>query len=142
MDHLIENFDFGSIGAGTIVDVGGSHGQVSISIARPRLFPPLNGTTRSAHHSYSPARQTNLVRIAHPQQQLQITVLRRSQSLLCRHLCTLPRLPNNPDTVIAQQTCQNSVELDLGKFGTGAVLRAVRPGEICALLVIDEGFLA
>lgn len=32
--HLIDNFDFGSIGAGTIVDVGGSHGQVSIPIAR------------------------------------------------------------------------------------------------------------
>ena len=34
MSHLIENFDFGTIGAGTIVDVGGSHGQVSIAIAK------------------------------------------------------------------------------------------------------------
>ena len=34
MDHLINHFDFGSIGAGTIVDVGGSHGQVSIEIAK------------------------------------------------------------------------------------------------------------
>lgn len=34
MNHLIDNFDFGSIGHGTIVDVGGSHGQVSIGIAR------------------------------------------------------------------------------------------------------------
>ena len=34
MNHLIDNFDFGSIGHGTIVDVGGSHGQVSIAIAR------------------------------------------------------------------------------------------------------------
>ncbi|KAL2045336.1 hypothetical protein N7G274_002419 [Stereocaulon virgatum] len=37
MDHLIDNFNFGSIGAGTIVDVGGSHGQVSIPIARKYL---------------------------------------------------------------------------------------------------------
>lgn len=34
MNHLIDNFDFGSIGHGTIVDVGGSHGQVSIAIAQ------------------------------------------------------------------------------------------------------------
>ncbi len=34
MNHLIDNFDFGSIGHGIIVDVGGSHGQVSIEIAR------------------------------------------------------------------------------------------------------------
>ena len=33
MNHLIDNYDFGSIGAGTIVDVGGSHGQVSIALA-------------------------------------------------------------------------------------------------------------
>ena len=32
--YLVDNFDFGSIGAGTIVDVGGSHGQVSIAIAQ------------------------------------------------------------------------------------------------------------
>ena len=34
MNHLVNNFDFGSIGQGTIVDVGGSHGQVSIAIAQ------------------------------------------------------------------------------------------------------------
>jgi hypothetical protein len=34
MSHLIEHYDFGSIGSGTIVDVGGSHGQVSIAIAK------------------------------------------------------------------------------------------------------------
>ena len=34
MDHLIENYDFGSIGAGTLVDIGGSHGQVSIALAQ------------------------------------------------------------------------------------------------------------
>ena len=34
MSHLVDNFDFGSIGKGLIVDVGGSHGQVSIAIAR------------------------------------------------------------------------------------------------------------
>lgn len=34
MNHLIDNFDFGSIGHGTIVDVGGSRAQVSIALAR------------------------------------------------------------------------------------------------------------
>lgn len=34
MNHLIDNFDFGAIGHGTVVDIGGSHGQVSIAIAR------------------------------------------------------------------------------------------------------------
>jgi hypothetical protein len=34
MNHLINNFDFGSVPEGTIVDVGGSHAQVSIEIAR------------------------------------------------------------------------------------------------------------
>ena len=34
VNHLIDNFDFGSINHGTIVDVGGSHGQVSIAIAQ------------------------------------------------------------------------------------------------------------
>lgn len=37
--HLVDNFDFGSIGRGTIVDVGGSHGQVSIAIAEK--FPDV-----------------------------------------------------------------------------------------------------
>ncbi|KAL9594942.1 MAG: hypothetical protein Q9219_006748 [cf. Caloplaca sp. 3 TL-2023] len=32
--YLVDNYDFGSIGAGTVVDVGGSHGQVSIEIVR------------------------------------------------------------------------------------------------------------
>ncbi|KAL8788742.1 MAG: hypothetical protein Q9195_007149 [Heterodermia aff. obscurata] len=32
--YLVDNYDFGSIGPGTIVDVGGSHGQVSTAIAR------------------------------------------------------------------------------------------------------------
>jgi tRNA G46 methylase TrmB len=31
LNHLIDNFDFGS---GTIVDIGGSHGQVSVAIAQ------------------------------------------------------------------------------------------------------------
>jgi hypothetical protein len=39
MKHLIDNFDFGSIGTGTIVDVGGSHAQVSIAIAQ--RFPEV-----------------------------------------------------------------------------------------------------
>jgi len=39
MNHLIDNFDFGAIGHGTILDVGGSHGQVSIAIAR--RFPDV-----------------------------------------------------------------------------------------------------
>lgn len=34
INHLIDNYDFGSIGHGTIVDVGGSHAQVSIAIAQ------------------------------------------------------------------------------------------------------------
>ena len=34
MSHLIDNFDFGSVHEGLIVDVGGSHGQVCIAIAR------------------------------------------------------------------------------------------------------------
>ncbi|PLB54881.1 O-methyltransferase [Aspergillus steynii IBT 23096] len=34
VSHLIENYDFGAIGPGTIVDVGGSTGQVSIEIAK------------------------------------------------------------------------------------------------------------
>jgi hypothetical protein len=38
--YLVENFDFGSIGRGTIVDVGGSHGQVSIAIAQK--FPDVS----------------------------------------------------------------------------------------------------
>ena len=33
MTHLLDNYDFASLGAGTIVDVGGSHGQVSIALA-------------------------------------------------------------------------------------------------------------
>ena len=37
--YLVDNFDCASIGAGTIVDVGGSHGQVSIEIAR--RFPDV-----------------------------------------------------------------------------------------------------
>ncbi|KAI4151390.1 MAG: hypothetical protein LQ340_003535 [Diploschistes diacapsis] len=40
MDHLISNYDFGVIGNGTIVDVGGSHGQVAIAIARK--YPHVN----------------------------------------------------------------------------------------------------
>lgn len=39
MCHLIDNFDFGAVENGTIVDVGGSHGQVSIAIAR--RFPGI-----------------------------------------------------------------------------------------------------
>jgi hypothetical protein len=31
LNHLVDNFDFGS---GTIVDIGGSHGQVSVAIAQ------------------------------------------------------------------------------------------------------------
>ena len=34
VNHPIDNFDFGSINHGTIVDVDGSHGQVSIAIAQ------------------------------------------------------------------------------------------------------------
>lgn len=34
MNNLIDSYDFGSIGHDTIVDVGGSHGQVSIAVAR------------------------------------------------------------------------------------------------------------
>ena len=33
MDHLINNFEFGTTDTGIIVDVGGSQGQVSIAIA-------------------------------------------------------------------------------------------------------------
>lgn len=32
--YLVENFDFGGIGRGTIVDIGGSQGQVSVAIAK------------------------------------------------------------------------------------------------------------
>ena len=39
MNHLIDNFNFEALGAGTIVDVGGSHGQVTIAIARK--YPEL-----------------------------------------------------------------------------------------------------
>lgn len=34
VQYLVDNFAFGSLGAGTVVDVGGSHGQVSIEIVR------------------------------------------------------------------------------------------------------------
>lgn len=34
MSHLLDNYDFGAIGGGTLVDVGGSHAQVSIAIAQ------------------------------------------------------------------------------------------------------------
>lgn len=34
MNHLIDNFNFGATAHSTVVDVGGSHGQVSIAIAR------------------------------------------------------------------------------------------------------------
>ncbi|KAF2194759.1 O-methyltransferase [Zopfia rhizophila CBS 207.26] len=40
IEHLLDNYDFGSIGKGTIVDVGGSHGRVSIEIAKK--FPDVN----------------------------------------------------------------------------------------------------
>lgn len=39
MSHLVNNYDFGRINNGTIVDVGGSHGQVSIKIAEK--FPQV-----------------------------------------------------------------------------------------------------
>ena len=39
VSHLIDNFDFGSVKDTTIVDVGGSHGQVSVAIARK--FPEV-----------------------------------------------------------------------------------------------------
>ena len=38
--HLIDNYDFGEVHNATIVDVGGSHGQVSIEIVRK--FPGVN----------------------------------------------------------------------------------------------------
>lgn len=34
MNHLIDNFNFGATAHSTVVDVGGSHGQVSIAIAQ------------------------------------------------------------------------------------------------------------
>ncbi|KAI9685575.1 MAG: hypothetical protein M1822_004433 [Bathelium mastoideum] len=34
ISHLLANHDFGAIGAGMLVDVGGSHGQVSMAIAQ------------------------------------------------------------------------------------------------------------
>ena len=37
--HLIDNYDFGLVGHGTIVGIGGSHAQVSIGIARK--FPKI-----------------------------------------------------------------------------------------------------
>lgn len=49
MSHLIDNFDFGSIGHGTIVDVGGSHGQVSIGIARK--FPEVKCIVQDLHET-------------------------------------------------------------------------------------------
>jgi hypothetical protein len=39
MRHLVDNYDFKSIGRGTIVDIEGSHGQVSIAIAQK--FPDV-----------------------------------------------------------------------------------------------------
>lgn len=34
MNHLIDTFNFGATAYSTVVDVGGSHGQVNIAIAR------------------------------------------------------------------------------------------------------------
>jgi hypothetical protein len=39
MSHLVDNYDFGALGKVTIVDVGGSHGQVAIAIAK--RFPEV-----------------------------------------------------------------------------------------------------
>lgn len=39
--HLVDNLDCGSVGRGTIVDVSGSHGQVSIAIAENFLTLPV-----------------------------------------------------------------------------------------------------
>ena len=38
-DHILNGFDWDSIGSGTVVDVGGSHGSLSIAIAQ--RFPTL-----------------------------------------------------------------------------------------------------
>ena len=37
--HVVDGFDWGSLGVGTVVDVGGSHGANSVAIARK--FPML-----------------------------------------------------------------------------------------------------
>ena len=39
-DHIIRNFPWNSIGAGMVVDIGGSHGDMMIAIARD--FPSLH----------------------------------------------------------------------------------------------------
>ena len=75
--------------------------------------------------SYTPALQTNPIRIAHSQEQFQITVLGCRQRSLRGFLCGFPRLLENPSPMIPKKTRQNSDELDLGEFGPRAVLRAV-----------------
>lgn len=38
--HILDGFDWATIGDGSVVDIGGSHGSLSITIAR--RFPSLN----------------------------------------------------------------------------------------------------
>lgn len=88
-------------------------------------------------------RQPNPIRIPHPQQQFQITVLRRRQSAFPRPLQTHPRaLPKNAHPMVPQQACQHCHKLDLGEFGARAVLRSVGPREECARLGGEKGFSA
>jgi hypothetical protein len=83
--------------------------------------------------SYPLPCQLNLVRIAHPQEQFHVTVLRRSQGSLSRLLEALIRLTNHSHTMILQQTRQHCNKLYLSEFYAGAILGPVGPGEVRAL---------
>lgn len=104
----------------------------SMEIIWKQFHPPLL-LLRDAYLSYPLPCQSNLVRIAHPQEQFHVTVLRRSQSSFSRLLEALIRLTNHSHTMTSQQTRQHRNKLYLSEFCAGAILGPVGPGEVRAL---------
>lgn len=74
---------------------------------------------------YPTTRQSNLIRIRHPQEQLQIHVLRCRQDSRTRLLRAFPRVGNRVHPMTPEEGRHDSHELNLRKLVPRAVLRPV-----------------